>query len=256
MSNSINLFLILLIIFIIAVVAIAFVVIYSNKTMQSFTKTINNDYSSYKNELKKQNDILVKQILDLSKQDNNTPEAKSEDKFERTLFNTFLKLRNAIRENCITTMNDVGAARLAIYLLHNGTCSTHGINFFKMSCICEKIAVGSGVRERMIEHTNIPINLFDEMIDKLITNDRYIIMNNEDIHNTNHKIFISADKIKYTQLIAIYDINNNMLGFVVAEMAHTYSKDVADKEKESLDELVKQLVPVLSYSEYATIKTS
>jgi predicted aspartyl protease len=107
----------------------------------------------------------------------------------------------------------------------------------------------------MIDHTNIPINLFDEMIDKLITNDRYIVMNNEDIQNTNHKIFLSADKIKYTQLVAIYDINNNLLGFVAAEMTHAYSKDLADKEKESLNKLVKQLVPVLSYSEYTTMKT-
>jgi hypothetical protein len=44
-----------------------------------------------------------------------------------------------------------------------------------------------------------------------------------------------------------------MLGFVSVEIDRPYSKDEADKEKEILDELVKQLVPVLSYSDYISI---
>ena len=88
------------------------------------------------------------------------------------------------------------------------------------------------------------------MIDKLITYNRYIIMNDDDNKNTNHKIFISEDKITYTQLVTIYDINNNMLGFVEAEMQSDYSKDKDDEEKQILDELVKQIMPVLSYSDY------
>ena len=166
----------------------------------------------------------------------------------------FVKLRESIKENCVSTMNQIGAARIAIYLFHNGIHSTHGINFFKMSCMCEKVAIGSGIRERMIEHTNIPINLFDEMIEKLIHDNRYIIMNNDELQDTNHKIFISADKINYAQLVTIYDINNNMLGFVAVEIDRPFSKDEADREKEILDELVKQLIPVLSYSDYTSIK--
>jgi hypothetical protein len=243
----------LVLILLFVIIFMVVIIYYINKAIKSFSQSMKNEYDGYKNELKLQNDTLIKQLVDNKKQGEYDNEVKP--KFERDLFSTFLKLREAIKENCIDTMNDIGCVRIAIYLLHNGSFSTHGISFFKMSCICEKIAIGSGVRERMIDHTNIPINLFDEMIDKLITNDRYIVMNNEDIQNTNHKIFLSADKIKYTQLVAIYDINNNLLGFVAAEMTHAYSKDLADKEKESLNKLVKQLVPVLSYSEYTTMKT-
>ena len=46
-----------------------------------------------------------------------------------------------------------------------------------------------------------------------------------------------------------------MLGFVAAEMDEIYSKDTADEEKKVLDDLAKQLTPVLSYSDYASIKT-
>lgn len=247
MSYPWNLILSLVILFIIIFICFKIIINHNKKIIKSIT----NDYDKYKNELKKQNEQLAKQLLEQSEMIKNI-DAKNT---EKGLFKTFIKLRNSIKENCIVTMNKVDSARLAIYLLHNGTHSTHGINFFKMSCICEKVAIGSGVRERMMEHTNIPINLFDDMIDKLIVHDRYIIMNNDVISDNNHKIFVSSDKIKYTQLVAIYDINNNMLGFIAAEMNHPYEKNLADKEKEYLDELSKQLVPVLSYSDYVSLNT-
>lgn len=236
---------------ILVIVLIAFITNKMNESNKKILDSVAVSMDEYKKELQDQNNILVKQLMDQVDQESNTSEKKN----EKELFNTFLKLRNAIKENCDITMNKVGAARLAIYLLHNGTYSTHGISFFKMSCICEKVAVGSGVRERMIEHTSIPINLLDNMIDTLIENNRYIIMNDETLDNSNHKIFVSSSKINYTQLIAIYDINNNMLGFVAAEMDKPYSKDSADVEKEHLNELVRQLTPVLSYSDYVSMKT-
>jgi hypothetical protein len=222
--------------------------------MQDVTKLINSDFNAYKEELKQQNDILNKQLLEQLAEQNTTNIAKN-NATGKNLMSIFVKLKEAIKENCIDTMNQIGAARIAIYLFHNGVRSTHGISFFKMSCMCEKVAVGSGIRERMMEQNNIPINLFDEMIDKLITYNRYIIMNNEETQDAYHKIFISADKINYTQLITLYDINNNLLGFIAVEMDRPYSKDEADKEKEILDVLAKQLVPVLSYSDYTSIKT-
>lgn len=245
----------ILIILLINIALVVFIIFYNKRSIQKITTAINNDCNNYKNELKNQNETLIKQLLkQISEQDSIGINSKNNDN-TKNLMNIFVKLREAIKENCVNAMNEIGAARIAIYLFHNGVHSSHGISFFKISCICEKVAIGSGIRERMIEHTNIPINLFDEMIDKLITYDRYIIMNNEEVQETNHKIFISADKIKYTQLIALYDINNNMLGFIAVEMDRSYSKEDADAEKEILDVLVKQLVPILSYSDYVSIKT-
>lgn len=242
----------LILLFIILVVIFAVLIRKINESNKALLDSVSSSMDSYKKELQDENNIFMKQVMEQVDQETQSSEKKN----EKELFNTFLKLRGAIKENCDITMNKVGAARLAIYLLHNGTYSTHGISFFKMSCICEKVAVGSGVRERMIEHTSIPINLLDNMIDTLIENNRYIIMNDDTLENSNHKIFVSSSKINYTQLIAIYDINNNMLGFVAAEMDKTYSKDSADIEKEYLNELVRQLTPVLSYSDYVSMKTT
>lgn len=245
------------ILFIISIILISFAIFIfmsNRKLINEFTTTVNNDCSKYKSEMKAQNDTLTKQLLKQLSEQEIASDNITENYSTKNLMSIFIKLRESIKENCVSTMNQIGAARIAIYLFHNGVHSTHGINFFKMSCMCEKVAIGSGIRERMIEHTNIPINLFDEMIEKLTNNNRYIIMNNETTQETNHKIFISADKINYTQLVSIYDINNNMLGFVAVEMDRPFSKDEADREKEILDELVRQLVPVLSYSDYTSIK--
>lgn len=247
----------IMLLFIMVVVLVAVVVlsiVFNKKSIKLFAESTNDVCNKYKNEIKQQNDIFIQQLLEQESNQNNSNVNTENIENNKNLMSVFIKLRSSIKENCITAMNKIGSDRIAIYLFHNGTHSTHGISFFKMSCICEKVAVGSGVRERMIEHTNIPINLFDDMIEKLITNDRYIIMNNEETQATSHKLFISSDKIKYTQIITIYDINNNMLGFVAAEMDKIYSKDEVDKEREVLNELVKQLVPVLSYSDYISIK--
>lgn len=168
----------------------------------------------------------------------------------KNLANTFIKLREALLHNCMDTMQEINASRIAIYLFHNGTRSTHGLDFFKMSCICEEIKPGSGIREKLIEHSNIQINLFDNMIDKLITNGKYIIMNDEEQQLSGHRMFLSSKAVRYTQLVAIFDSGNNILGFVCAEMTHEYNRETVIKEKQDLDALIVQIVPVLSYSEY------
>jgi hypothetical protein len=253
MLSADNLFLslILLAMVIVLIVFCVVFVMYNKKSIQKITESMNDNYTKYKDELKEQNNELNKLLLkQLSEQSNCNI---SKGAAGKNLMNIFVNLKEAIKENCIISMNQIGAARIAIYLFHNGVRSTHGISFFKLSCICEKVAIGSGIREHMMEHTNVPVNLFDEMIEKLITYNRFIIMNNEETQDMAYKIFISADKINYAQLVTIYDIDNNMLGFVEVEIDRPYSKDEADKEKEILDELVKQLVPVLSYSDYISI---
>lgn len=255
LGDDIKLIIPLIILLLILIGLVLFAVLYIRGTVQKTINAINTEYNNYKNELKNQNESLTKQLLKQLSEYNEKNAAGKNTNTDKDLMNIFCKLSKSIKENCVNTMNQIGASRIAIYLFHNGVHSTHGINFFKLSCICEKVAIGSGIKERMMEHNNIPINLFDDMIDKLVAFNKYTIINNDEIQNTNHKIFISADKIKYTQLVALYDVNNNMLGFVAIEMDKEYFKDEVDKETEILNDLAKQLVPILSYSDYVSIKT-
>ena len=236
----------------VVIITALIIILYNKKIITDFNKDLNDEYTKYKNELKSHNDEMINQI---SKQISENSGVIKYVEPEKNLMEIFIKLRGAIKESCINTMNQIGAARIAIYLFHNGVRSTHGINFLKMSCICEKVAIGRGIRERMLEQTNIPINLFDDMMYNLVTYNRTIIMNNDETQETHRKIFISADKINYTQIIPLYDINNNILGLVSVEMDRVYSKDSVEADTVILDELAKQLIPVLSYSDYTSIKS-
>ena len=248
MSNTIVHIIIVVAFFILFVLMIGFI-IYNTKQQQKFLQEMDDRYDArnikFFEDFKNYNTEFLTNLV--------TTLNKDPDDYEIDLLSkTFVKLRNSIKDSCSKAMIQTKAVRLAIYLFHNGSVSTHGINFFKMSCICEKVAIGSGVHERAIDHNSMPINLFDDMIDELINHNKYIIMNDESIEQTtSHKMFISSPKVMYSQALPIFDLENNILGFVLIEMDHEYERDRALKEAEYIDELVKQLIPILSYSDYS-----
>ena len=203
-------------------------------------------------ELENHNKILTNEMIRVIQ--SQQEELQSHRHLDKELFSTFIKIKQAIKSYCYSTASDINAGRLAIYLFHNGTSSTHGVSFVKMSCICEKVAIGSGVRERMMDHSNIPINLFDDMAEELIDAGKYIIMgDDQSCSETLRRLFISSHKIKYTQLVSIYDADNTILGFVCAEMSNDYSRESALEEKAKIDMLISQIRPVLSFSDYKNV---
>ena len=213
-----------------------------NKSLNNFQQhSIKND-EDYRTLIAEQNKAMMEQLI--------SEHSLEKPKLEKDLLDTFVRLKDSIKDYCKLTMDKVMADRLAIYLFHNGSHSTHGINFFKMSCICEKVLIGCGIRERSIEHSNIPITLFDDMVDNLITNGYFVIHNDENVANTNRRIFISGKRIKYVQCVSIFDEDNNMLGFVLSESSKEYNEEQAEKEREELKVLSNQIMPILSYSDY------
>lgn len=221
-----------------------------NDTVNKFTQqSIEND-KQYKQMIIDQNKSILDQLSNTKKEimDNQQPVLNVED-----LQTTFDKLNRSIKDYCRQCMDIIKAQRLGIYLFHNGTYSLNGIHFFKMSCICEKVVIGSGTRERAIEHSSIPINLFDDMIAGLIDNGSYTIIRPEDpkdLDASNMKIFFSSSKIKFVHTIAIYDNNNNIIGFVLAEMSQDYSEETIDAQRNYIKELIDKITPVLVFSDY------
>lgn len=226
------------------ILILLFMIKTNTKNLTKFQSEIIKNDDEYRKAIINSNAELVEQILNITK------EKENQNRLEKDLLNTFTKLRSALKYNCSDTMDKIQACRLAIYLFHNGTHSTHGINFFKLSCICEKVLVGSGIRERFMEHNNIPVNLFDSMVEELGSNGSYIIKNSDDLKNSNHRIFISSKKIYYSQAVAIFDSNNNILGFALAEIDRPYNETSANEEKRQLKILVDQIVPILSCLDY------
>ena len=245
--------------------AIIGVIVYvhrNNELMKSTLKNQNHkEFKEFKNALEDMNSGLIDNVIKVLRDPNtdastliyeSSDERSRHIRNQKELLTTFNKLRDLIKEDLSEAIKATDATRSAIYLFHNGTKSTQGISFLKTSCVGEKIVVGSGIQEKMIEHTNLPINLFDEMFDKLMANGKYIIINNDETMGTPKAKFISnPKKIRYSIAVCIYDNSNNVLGFVLSEYDHAYTKAECDAECDKLLEFSKKIAPILSFSEYA-----
>ena len=150
-------------------------------------------------------------------------------------------------------MSRTGACRTALYLLHNGQKSASGVSFIKVSCVGERALVGSGIKEQIVNHSNMPINIFDNMFEKLIENGKYIIMNDAETANSSRSQFLSSPKVHYSYAVSIYDNSNNILGFVLAEFDRAYNKHESDEEYAILKEFADKIGPILSFTEYTDL---
>lgn len=177
----------------------------------------------------------------------------SAEEHHKELMRTFERLRALIKDDLYATMSATGSCRTALYLFHNGQKSSGGVSFIKVSCVGERTMIGSGIKEQILNHSNMPINIFDNMYEKLVENGRYVIMNDAVTMNTARAQFISSSKIRYSYAVSIYDASNNILGFVLAEFDNIYTKNNSDKEYELLKEFADKIGPVLSFTEYADL---
>ena len=250
MNNRIEPCFIVLAIAIVALaVAVFFYIKYTNKKMLSQFKKEKEDL---KESLEASHENMLRNISSFFETgDSNILSREAMyKKHHEELLNTFQKLGLIIKDDLAKTMSDTGACRVALYLLHNGQRSSLGIDFVKVSCVGEKILIGSGVKEQIINHSNLPLNIFDNMLEKLIENGRYIVMNDSETMATARAQFISSPKIKYAQEVAIYDSGNNILGFILAEYDHIYNKPISDTEFAAIKELAIRIAPILSFSDY------
>lgn len=249
----------LLIIGIIVILVINYVHHINDQFRTRLEKQNKKSFDNFKSTIEEMNNKLLQEVIATihtnSDADVSLSKEEQYQQHQKELLFTFSKLRQIIKDDLYKTMNDVEACRTALYLFHNGQQSTAGVSFIKVSCVGEKILIGSGVKERILNHANMPINIFDNMLENLINNGKYIVMNDDITMQTARAQFISSNKVKYSQMVAIYDSSNNILGFVLAEFDHNYNKNTADAEFGALKDLAYKIAPILSFSEYIKLTT-
>ena len=251
MDNLILRYSIITIVIIALILTIVFIYVrFNNKRLAKIIKAQSEqELSDFKCSIDEMNKNLIDALLDgFSEKQQNQPKGHQQE-----LMSTFERLRAIIKDDLFSALNKTDARRVALYLLHNGTTSLGGIGFLKMSCIGERILPGSGIKEQIINHSNLPINIFDNMLEKLIENGRYVIMNDQETMLTARSQFISHPKIRYSQAIALYDTSNNILGFILAEYESIYTKENSDQEYRELKILANKLAPLLTYSDYSKL---
>lgn len=178
-------------------------------------------------------------------------ESKSYD--EKNIVNIYMRLNKTLKNVCEPVLEKTHSDRIAIYVFHNGATASHGLPFFKITCITEMISKNSNLNIKMLEHNAVSINLFDSIVSGLYENSEYRIITDE-THDPSELVFLKNTKIKDAFFIPIYDDANNMMGFIFNGY-NIYSKDRdINKQKELLIALAKTAKPVIEFSKFQDFK--
>lgn len=174
---------------------------------------------------------------------------------EKNIVDIFVKLNKSLKNVCETASKKSNSDRTAIYVFHNGSHASHGLPFFKMSCISEWVSKNSNSNIKMAEHSAMPLNLFDTIVSGLYDDSQYRITIGKNT-DPGDLLFLKNTKIKDCIFIPIYDDENNMMGFVLNGYNIIIDDRNLENEKAILIELANMAKPVIEFSKCQDYKST
>lgn len=214
--------------------------------------------------LREQNQILTSTILEINQskpksenKDENPRDTKTYD--EKSIVSIFVKLNRTFKFECKKYLERVDADRIGIYVFHNGTVASHGLPFFKVSCICEWIRRGSAIPPHISDTTGIPLNLFDDVIENLYTNGVTVVCNNPNNTNPNYmksdSFYLDSDEVECSVFIPVYDKDDNIFAMIMVEYKNMVEQENLDRYVVDLEDFCHTIRPTLEFSEYQCLNT-
>ena len=128
----------------------------------TFSVIIKNMYNSNKQIMDQQ-----KQLLDEFLKNKKNMSQQSHPVKEKNIVEMFIKIDDSIRSILKNIKNDIHSDRISVYVFHNGIYSSHGLPFFKTSCVSEVFGKNCGISKKVIEHSGLSLSLFHNSISHL-----------------------------------------------------------------------------------------
>lgn len=209
------------------------------------------------NQLIKQQQKLVDTLLENKKDEEDIKENSSQHTTvikEPDIVQVFLDINSSIKEILKDISDKINASRIAVYVFHNGVYSSHGLPFFKTSCVCEVIKKNCGVSKSINLHSGLPLQMFDSNISYVYKNGKMTIIDvddedNELVHDAPVLVgMLKNNNIKSATGIAVYDHDNNILGILLTEFTELQDKEFLTHIENVLIEKAPLLSPILEYS--------
>lgn len=209
------------------------------------------------NQLIKQQQKLVDTLLENKKDEEDIKENSSQHTTvikEPDIVQVFLDINSSIKEILKDISDKINASRIAVYVFHNGVYSSHGLPFFKTSCVCEVIKKNCGVSKSINLHSGLPLQMFDNNISYVYKNGKMTIIDvddedNELVHDAPVLVgMLKNNNIKSATGIAVYDHDNNILGILLTEFTELQDKEFLTHIENVLIEKAPLLSPILEYS--------
>ena len=207
----------------------------------------------------KTNNQLIKQqqqLLDLllkREEEEKKPKPKEVRK-EPNIIQMFLGINDNIKDILRDIYDDIDPTRVSVYVFHNGSYSSHGLPFFKASCICEMIRKNCGVTKSLNSHVGLPLQMFDNSISYLY---KYGKMSMIDINDDSIELvkespilvgMLKKNSAQSASAVSIYDHDNNILGILLAEFAEVHDMEFMLNIEDELNRRAPMLSPILEYS--------
>lgn len=209
--------------------------------------------TSSNNQMMKQQQQLINNLLDQAKRDFDIVEKANYD--EKNIVEIFYKLNSYLKSECKKFLDKTECDRIGIYVFHNGTVASHGLPFFKVSCICEYIRRGSGICSHIADSTNLPLTLFDDIIEKLYKDGTVVVRNTVDNEFHSESFFLDKDRASTALFSVVYDSEDNTMAFVLGEYRAELSDAEITNDLEVYSDLCGRLKPVLEFSEFQKLKS-
>lgn len=209
------------------------------------------------NQLIKQQQELVDLLLSNKKEDTNVEQqtiTKNTAVREPDIVQVFLTINSGIKEILKDISDKIDSARTSVYVFHNGVYSSHGLPFFKTSCVCEIIKKNCGVTKNINLHTGLQLQMFDNSISYIYKNGKIAICdvddeNNEFVHDSPVLMgMLKNNNIKSCIGISIYDHDNNIVGILIAEFTEIHDSEFLNNIEKTLIDKAPSLSPILEYS--------
>lgn len=206
------------------------------------------------NQIIKQQQELVDMLLKNKEEKEEETNARQVKPREPDLVQVFLNINSSLKDVLKELSDDIGTSRISIYVFHNGVYSSHGLPFFKTSCICEVVEKNCGVIKNIKSHTGLPLQMFDNSISYIYKNGKMSICDvdvdtDELVHDSPVLSgMLKSNNIRSASAIAVYDHDNNILGIILAEFTDKHDKEFLSSVENKLIDKAPTLSPILEYS--------
>ena len=179
---------------------------------------------------------------------------------EKNLVDIFIRLNRTFKLDCKKYTEKINCDRIGIYVFHNGTQSTHGLPFFKVSCISEFIHRGCGIGSHIKDCTGVPLVVYDDIIEILHSYGFVIVRNTYggDIPKypritpqiESSSFYLEKDRARTAIFVGVYDSYESLFAFILAEFLEEISDDAIDNNLTVLKEFCARIRPTLEFSDY------
>ena len=234
----------------ISILSILKIVNDNNKNNEKNNEMIREQNIKNNEQLRLQQEALVNKILETSKEQKLTPVK------EPNIFETFIKIDGSTKDILERISKNIKSDRLSVYVFHNGSHSSHGLPFFKTTCVSEFIKKNCGINNRAMDHNCLPLSVIDTSLHEIHRNGKLVCHHIKDIKDNFPVLYnmMSEVGIETATGVAIYDKNNRVLGILVAEYITDNSENIEDITKELIEETT-CLSPVLEYSDFQSLRS-